>query len=56
MLIFPQKGLILKNGGHNVTEVTDHLLDEGVVCGIHAGAERVETLAIAVVSRVSSGS
>lgn len=37
-------------------ETTDHLLDEGVVSGIHAGAKGIETLAVAVIRRVSSGS
>lgn len=32
---------------------TDHLLNEGVVGGVHAGAQRVKTLAITVVRRVS---
>jgi len=34
---------------------TDHLLDEGVVCCIHAGAQRVQTLPITVVGRVACG-
>lgn len=29
---------------------TDHLLDEGVVGGVHAGAQRIETLSITVIS------
>lgn len=33
---------------------TDHLLDEGVVCGVHAGAQRIKALAITVIRRVSS--
>lgn len=28
---------------------TDHLLDEGVVCGVHAGAQRIKTLSVTVV-------
>lgn len=33
-------------GGHRCT---DHLLDEGVVCSVHAGAQRIKTLSITVV-------
>lgn len=29
---------------------TDHLLDEGMVGGVHAGAQRIKTLSITVVS------
>lgn len=35
---------------------TDHLLDEGVVGGVHAGAQRIKALSITVVRRVSSRS
>lgn len=34
---------------------TDHLLDEGVVGGVHAGAQGIETLSITVVGGVSGG-
>jgi hypothetical protein len=32
---------------------TDHLLDEGVVGRVHAGAQRVKTFPITVVGRVA---
>lgn len=35
---------------------THHLLDDGVVRGVHAGAHRVDALAVAVVRRVSGRS
>lgn len=33
----------------------DHLLNEGVVGGVHTGAQRIKTLPVAVIGRVSIG-
>lgn len=49
----PRYYAISSNSGERTdkrNKITDHLLDEGMVCGIHAGTEGIETLAIAVIS------
>ena len=50
---FHSKVMIVKGSPVSGGLGTDHLLDEGMVGGVHAGAQRVKTFPITVVGRVA---